>query len=153
MLPANERPLPYFQRTTLVVDDLDRSLEVYRDLLGLSLEYVGDDASDPFAYEVFGIPERIRIRFATLSSEIQQRTMALLEAPGLAAERRDPPRATVVFQVASVPAVLDGAARLGLRTCEPHTTLTPDKGPPRTESAFYDPDGNPVVIYQLEDGP
>jgi len=153
MLPANERPLPYFQRAALIINDLDRALAVYRDLLGLKLEYVGDDEADAFAYEIFDIPEEIRTRFATLSSESQQRTLALIEAPGLPSPVRDAPRAAVVIQVESVPATLAGATSLGLRICEPRTTLTPEKGPPRTESAFYDSDGHVVVIYQLEDAP
>ena len=49
MLPAAKRPLPYFQRAALLVDDLDRAFEVYRDLLGFALEFVGDDESDSFA--------------------------------------------------------------------------------------------------------
>jgi len=151
MLPANERPLPYLQRATLVIDDLDRALEVYRDLLGLSLEFVGGSEADAFAYEVLKIPERIEIRFAALSSDSQQRTLALVEAPGLAVEREGPRRAAVVVQVASVPDTLAGASRLGLEVCSSHTTLDPAKGPPRTESAFYDADGHTVVIYQLEE--
>ena len=153
MLPANERPLPYFQRAALVINDLDRALLVYRDLLGLTLEYVGDQEADVFAYEIFGIPEDIPIRFATLSSESQQRTLALIEAPGLPSPVRDAPRAAVVIQVASVPETLAGATALGLGIREPRTTLTPEKGPPRTESAFYDSDGHVVVIYQIENPP
>lgn len=153
MLPASERPLPYLQRATLVVDDLDRALEVYRDLLGFSLEFIGGGESDAFAYEVLRIPERVAIRFAALSSESQQRTLALVEAPGLAVGRDGTRRAAVVVQVASVPDTLAGASRLGLETCASHTTLDPAKGPPRTESAFYDPDGHTVVIYQLENAP
>jgi catechol 2,3-dioxygenase-like lactoylglutathione lyase family enzyme len=151
MLPANQRPLPYFQRAALVVDDLDRALEVYRDLLGLSLEFVGGADSERFAYEVFGIPENTEIRFATLSSESQQRTLALIEAPGMATEGHVAPRAAVVLQVGSVPVTLAGASRLGLETCGSRTDLAPDMGPPRTEGAFYDADGHAVVIYQLED--
>ena len=153
MLPASERPLPYLQRATLVVEDLDRALEVYRDLLGFSLEFVGGTEADEFAYEVLRIPERIAIRFAALSSASQQRTLALVEAPGLGVEREGTRRAAVIVQVASVPGTLAGARRLGLETCRSHTTLEPAKGPPRTESAFYDPDGHAVVIYQLEDVP
>jgi catechol 2,3-dioxygenase-like lactoylglutathione lyase family enzyme len=153
MLPANERPLPHFQRAALVVGDLDRALAVYRDLLGFSLEYVAGAEAESFACEVFGIPEQIEIRFAALSSKSQQRTLALIEAPGLEFDDRFGPRAAVVLQVESVPATLAGAVRLGLKTCKAHTVLAPAKGPPRTESAFYDHDGHPVVIYQLEDVP
>ena len=85
MLPASERPLPYFQRAALLVDDMDRALAVYRDLLGFTLEVLGDDKTDSYAYEIFSIPRTVAIRFAALSSQSQQRTLALIEAPGHAA--------------------------------------------------------------------
>jgi catechol 2,3-dioxygenase-like lactoylglutathione lyase family enzyme len=149
MLPANERPLPYFQRAALLVNDLDRAFEVYRDLLGFELEFVGDDKSDSFAYEIFSIPQNVKIRFAALSSKSQQRTLALIEAPGHAAAQSER-RTAVIVQVESVPATIEGAAALGLAICQPRTTLDPAKGPPRTEAGFYDHDGHTVVIYNLE---
>lgn len=149
MIPAAERPLPYFQRIAIIVDDLDKAFEVYRDLLGFTVEYVGDHGSDSFAYEIFDIPESVLIRFAALSSETQQRTMALIEAPGHAAAQSER-RAAAVIQVPSVVETLAKAKALGLKTCEPRSELDPAKGPPRTESGFYDHDGNTVVIYNLE---
>jgi catechol 2,3-dioxygenase-like lactoylglutathione lyase family enzyme len=149
VIPAAERPLPYFQRAALVVDDLDKAFEVYRDLLGFDLEFIGDDRSDAFAYEIFSIPQDIKIRFAALSSESQQRTLALIEAPGHAAAQSER-RTAVVVQVESVTATLAGAVALGLDICQPRTSLDPAKGPPRTESGFYDHDGHTVVIYNLE---
>ena len=64
MIPAAERPLPYFQRIALIVDDLDKAFAVYRDLLGFELEYIADHESESFAYEIFEIPESVVIRFA-----------------------------------------------------------------------------------------
>jgi len=149
MIPAAERPLPYFQRIALIVDDLDKAFEVYRDLLGFTVEYIGPHGGDSFAYEIFSIPESVQIRFAALSSESQQRTMALIEAPGHAAAQSER-RAAAVIQVPSVVETLEAAKALGLKTCEPRTELDPSKGPARTESGFYDHDGHTVVIYNLE---
>jgi len=149
MIPAAERPLPFFQRIAIIVDDLDKAFQVYRDLLGFTLEYVADQNDEGFAYEIFDIPESVQIRFATLSSESQQRTMALIEAPGFASAQTER-RSAAVIQVPSVAETLAKAKTLGLKTCEPRTELDPSKGPPRTESAFYDYDGNTVVIYNLE---
>ena len=129
---------------------MDRALAVYRDLLGFTLEFLGDDKTDTYAYEIFSIPRTVAIRFAALSSQSQQRTLALIEAPGHAAALGTSRRAAVVIQVASVAETLAGATALGLEVCPPHTQLTPEKGPPRTESGFYDHDGHTVVIYQLE---
>jgi catechol 2,3-dioxygenase-like lactoylglutathione lyase family enzyme len=150
MIPAAERPLPFFQRAALLVDNLDKAFEVYRDLLGFTVEYIGDQESDAFAYEIFDIPESVVIRFAALSSESQQRTLALIEAPGYAASLGDARRAAIVIQVNSVVETLAGAKDLGLRACKPRTQPDPAKGPPRTESGFYDHDGHTIVIYNLE---
>ncbi len=57
MIPAAERPLPYFQRAALLVEDLEKAFEVYRDLLGFAVEFIGDRQTDAFAYDIFGIPE------------------------------------------------------------------------------------------------
>ena len=149
MIPAAERPLPFFQRIAIIVDDLDKAFEVYRDLLGFKLEYVADHTSESFAYEIFGIPETVTIRFAALSSETQQRTMALIEAPGHAAAQSERRTASVI-QVASVVETTTKAKELGLETREPRTDLDPAAGPPRTEGAFFDHDGHTVVIYNLE---
>ena len=150
MQPASERPLPYFQRAALLVENMERALEVYRDLLGFQLEFIGDSESDAYAYEVFAIPTDVEIHFAALSSDSQQRTLALISAPGHAASLGSARRTAVVVQVASVAATLAAAAERGLATCAARTYPAPPKGPPRTEAAFYDHDGHTVVIYQLE---
>jgi hypothetical protein len=117
------------------------------------VEYVAGQDDEAFAYEIFDIPEGVEIRFATLSSQSQQRTLALIEAPGHAASLGDARRAAAVIQVASVAETLAAATELGLKICQPRTSLDPAKGPPRTESGFYDHDGHTVVIYNLEDPP
>jgi catechol 2,3-dioxygenase-like lactoylglutathione lyase family enzyme len=150
MLPAAERPLPYFQRAALVVNDLEKALAVYRDLLGFTLEFVGDRESDAYAYEIFAIPEKVPIRFAALSSASQQRTLALIEAPGHAASLGDARRVATVIQVPSVVETTARVRALGLEAHEPRTELEPANGPPRTEGGFYDHDGHTVVIYNLE---
>lgn len=149
MLPAAERPLPYFQRLALIVDDLDRAFEVYRDLLGFTVDFIGGRQTDAFAYDIFGIPETVAIRFAALSSESQQRTLALIEAPGFAAGQSER-RAASVIQVVSVAETTARVRALGLEAHEPRTELDPANGPPRTEGGFYDHDGHTVVIYNLE---
>ena len=65
MLPANERPLPYFQRAALLVDDMDRALQVYRDLLDCDgellrafLEGSGWPMRESFARQALGLALR-----------------------------------------------------------------------------------------------
>jgi catechol 2,3-dioxygenase-like lactoylglutathione lyase family enzyme len=128
---------------------LDPALAVYRDLLGFELTYVGEDGPDAYSYEIFRLPRRVATRFATLSSEAQQRTLALIEVPGDVLPAATIPVAATVVQVRSVSATLESARTLGLACCEPRHHPAPPNGPARSEAAFYDHDGHPVVIYQL----
>jgi NADPH-dependent curcumin reductase len=146
MLPAH-RILPYFQRSALVVRDLDRALLLYRDLLGFRLEYLGTDTPDAYSYELFRIPRHLSTRFATLSSAQQQRTLALIEVPdyqGVSLDSVIP--SAIVVQVATLGDVLKAATTLGLQVQTPRTTNAP---PARTEAGFYDTDGHLVVVYEL----
>ena len=42
---------------------------------------------------------------------------------------------------------------LGLRCLPIKHELNPENGPPRSESAFYDYDANPIVIFDLKEPP
>lgn len=144
-----ERPLPWFQRACLLVRDMDRALAVYRDLLGFTLNHLGTDGDDAYSYEIFRIPREIQTRFATLSSEAQLRTLALIEVPGKALQQPAIPVAATVVQVTSVDRVLSAAIAAGLESCLPRRHDEPASGPGRIEAAFYDHDGHPVVIYEV----
>lgn len=145
----NERNLPWFQRACLLVRDMERSLTVYRDLLGFAVNYMGEDDADSYSYEIFRIPRSVKTRFATLSSEDQLRTLALIEVPGDGMETTTIPLSATVIQVASVSRMLSEAAAMGLAVCAAKTHPAPARGPGRIEAAIYDFDDHPVVIYQL----
>ena len=57
-----------FQRGNIVVADMDRSLEVYRDILGLTVEYTKESEPTSYSYPVFEIPREAKLRFATLNA-------------------------------------------------------------------------------------
>lgn len=128
---------------------MERALAVYRDLLGFHLEYLGEDEAESFSYTIFKIPRDIPTRFATLSSPAQTRTLALIEVPTDIPLVSAMPSAAAVVRVESVEATLQGAAGLGLERCEVRRHAKPAKGPGRIESAFYDFDAHPVVIFEL----
>ncbi|MEQ8263746.1 VOC family protein [Pseudohaliea sp.] len=144
-----ERPLPWFQRACLLVRALEPAFEVYRDLLGFEVAHVGEDGPDAYSYEIFRLPRDVSTRFATLSSAAQLRTLALIEVPGEVLRAPSIPAAATVIQVDSVAATLERARGLGLACCEPRHHPAPPNGPARSEAAFYDHDGHPVVIYAL----
>ena len=70
---------PRFQRANYVVTDLDQALTVYRDILGMSVEFTKESPPDSYSYPVFEIDQNIPLRFAVLNTPTQQRVMALTE--------------------------------------------------------------------------
>ena len=149
MSDYGERNLPYFQRMCLLISDLDQALALYQDLLGFKVEYIGVDDPDSYSYEIFNIPRNIQTRFATLSSTDQLRTLALIEVPGADIHPSDMLTAAPVIHVASVTDMLARAEAKGFKTTVPRTHPAPENGPGRSEAAIYDPDGHPVVVYEL----
>lgn len=144
------RELPWFQRSCLVVSNLDNAFKVYRDLLGFSLEYSGVDAPDAYSYDIFNIDSTCQTRFATLSSSQQQRTLALVEVPNTKIYQSTLKISATVIQVPNVADVLTRASALSLHTLEPRVHEQKDGVAGRVEAAFYDFDGHPIVIYQLK---
>ena len=72
---------PRFQRANFVVRDIDKALELYRDVLGFELAFVLDSPDDSYSYPVFEIDQSHSLRFAVLSAPGQPRVMALTEVP------------------------------------------------------------------------
>jgi len=139
-----------FKRITLVVADMDRSLEIYHDILGFQLDGIMESSGESYSYPVFRIDPEAKIRFATLSAGPDQiRTMALTEIKGM-----DLPKPGIPFMTATVIRVgdLDGTFKrleeLGLETVE--GTVAERPGEFRfKERAFVDFDGHLIVLYQM----
>jgi catechol 2,3-dioxygenase-like lactoylglutathione lyase family enzyme len=145
-----QRTLPYFQRAALVVSDIDKSLLIYRDILGFSLEYLGIDTPDSYGYEVFKIDNSIQTRFATLSSVQQQRTLALIEVPNIKIYESNQTRiSAVVIQVKSVEKTRQKLIENKIETLRIVKHDAPNQGLARQEMGFYDFDGHLVVIYEI----
>lgn len=142
----------YFKRVTLVVADMDRSLAVYRDILGFDLDGISESGPDSYSYPVFKIPAEAKIRFATLSAGREQvRTLALTEVTGveLPAPRTPLPSAAVI-RVADIEAVFTEIEALGLETVDGR--FIDGREFDFHERAFIDPDGHLIVLYQVVDG-
>jgi len=137
-----------FKRATILVSDIDRSLSVYRDILGFTVNYIKDSADDSYSYPVFRIPKEAKIRFATLDSPTQERTIGLTEVTGI--ELPKPAHPIMFCQVIRVPN-LDETIRkikkLGLET----TAVEMDSNDKFEfkEQSFVDHDGHLVVLYEL----
>ncbi|MDO9487535.1 MAG: VOC family protein [Sphingomonadaceae bacterium] len=138
-----------FKRSALIVADLERSLAVYRDAIGFTLQSIKPSAADSYSYEIFDIPPTARLRMAALDGPADQpRTLALIEVqpplpPGPGARA-----ATVIFV-----ADLDGV--VGRLNDVPGVRILPERelhthdGAVGREIGAIDPDGHAIVMYTL----
>lgn len=139
----------YLQRPIFFVKNLAKALTVFRDLLGFTENYRLEHELNTFSHRLFGLPADLPTTFVTLDLPDQERCLALL-APEIESDGgRGKPSAGLVIRVPSVDEIIDRARVLGLRCESIKREPNPDKGPPRTEGAFYDYDENPIVVFDL----
>ncbi|MDJ0749997.1 MAG: VOC family protein [Woeseiaceae bacterium] len=139
---------PRFQRANYVVRDIDKSLELYRDVLGFEVAFILDSPEDSYSYPVFEIDQSHSLRFAVLSAPGQPRVMALTEVPAEMPTVPFPRRAAIVIDVTEVDAVIEGARAAGCEVYEEEELVTHD-GRRGREVGIVDFDGNLVVIYNI----
>ncbi len=138
-----------FQRGNFVVSDLERSLVLYRDVLGMKLDFVKDSPDDSYSYPVFEIDRQATMRFAVLSTETQVRTMALTEIRGMDLPPvPHPRRSAIVLEIQDVDGVLRRARDAGFHVYEEERLVTHD-GRVGREVGIVDDDDNLVVIYHI----
>ena len=143
---------PTFKRANLCVADLDRSLAIYRDILGFTVDYQKDSKEDSYSYPVFKFPKEAKMRFATLNSPTQERTLALTEVKGIDLPPMPLPHmAATVINCPAFDEVMEKAEAAGLEIVTPQTLPDLDGNPKGREGAFVDPDGHLIVIYALND--
>ena len=114
-----------FKRVTLVVSDLERSLGIYRDILGFQLDGIMDSSEASYSYPVFKIDPSAKIRFATLSAgPAQVRTMALTEVTGMELPKPGRPHMTAsVIRVDDLEGTFKKLEALGLETVPPKIAI------------------------------
>ena len=139
-----------FKRVTLVVSDLDRSLEIYRDVLGFTLDGIMDSSEASYSYPVFKIDPEAKVRFATLSAgPAQVRTRALTEITGMELPKPGRPHMTAsVIRVDDLEGTFKKLEAMGLETVPPKIAERPGEFK-FVEQAFVDFDGHLIVLYQL----
>jgi len=138
-----------FQRANYVVSDLERSLQLYRDILGMHVEFTKDSPDDSYSYDVFGIERDKSLGFAVLGTPTQPRVMALTEIRGgPLPEPALPRRAAIVLHVDDVDAVVTACRAAGMHVYREDALETND-GRKGREFGIVDPDGNLVVIYNI----
>lgn len=146
-----DKPAIRFQRANYVVSNLERALEFYVGVLGLTLEYVQDSEKTSYSYPVFGIPNEANLRFAVLSAPNQPRVMALTEITNIKTEPvPHPRRSAIVLEVPDVETIANRAKEAGFLVYEAIEFETAD-GRNGWELGIIDADDNLAVIYSLKD--
>jgi catechol 2,3-dioxygenase-like lactoylglutathione lyase family enzyme len=145
------KPNIRFQRANYVVANLERALEFYVGVLGLTLDFEKDSDKSSYSYPVFAIPNEADIGFAVLSAPNQPRVMALTEIKNIKLEPAPHPRrAAIVLEMPEVVAVAKRAKDAGFLVYDAVEFETVD-GRQGWELGIVDADDNLTVIYSLNE--
>ena len=138
------------KRVNLLVRDMQRSLAIYRDILGFRVFQCNDSTPQSFSYPVFRIPPQAKLHFCTLDSSTEVRALALTQVTGVELPAHPPLHLSApVIRIQKFDEVIAKLKAAGLEVVEPRRSRTAE-GHEFTELAFTDPDGHLVVLYQLD---
>lgn len=138
-----------FQRANFIVSGLDRALILYRDVLGLQIEFIKDSEPDSYSYPVFKIDSNATLRFAVLSTKSQPRVMALTEVTGIALPSVPyPRRSAIVLNIDDIDGTVSRARHHDFHVYDEERLETQD-GRIGREVGIVDDDDNLVVIYNI----
>lgn len=139
-----------FQRANYLVSNKERALLLYRDILGMSLDFMKVSEEDSYSYDVFDIDESIDIEFALLSYQDQPRVMALtILGDGNLEKNPLPRRAAICIEVDDVDDAVSKCNENGFH-CYGEDHLITHDGREGKEVGILDDDGNLIVIYKIE---
>lgn len=134
-------------RPNILVGDLERSLRLYRDVLGFRVDFELD-ALD-VATEMFGLPRDTPMRMAFISEgKGAFGSLALSEAKGVSIPRNAAPYPfCVIIEVREgrLQPILAEVRELGLEVGQAFELDQPK----RTDVTITDPDGHRIVLFEL----
>jgi catechol 2,3-dioxygenase-like lactoylglutathione lyase family enzyme len=137
------------KRPNLVVSNLERSLKVYRDILGFRVFAVTESGPDSYSYPVFQFPKQAKLRMATLNTETGVRILALTEMTGAPLPPKPVPhRDAIVIEVKGIEQIIERVKAEGLTVVPSKPSKTPE-GLTFLEQAFEDHDGHLIVLYEM----
>lgn len=147
---APAAPEVALKRVNLLVRDMQRSLAIYRDVLGFRVFQCSESSPQSFSYPVFRIPAQAKLLFCTLDSSTEVRALALTQVTGVELPAHPPLHLSApVIRVQQLDEVLAKLKAAGLEVVGPRRSKTAE-GHEFTELAFTDPDGHLIVLYQLD---
>jgi catechol 2,3-dioxygenase-like lactoylglutathione lyase family enzyme len=149
-----ERLAPIY-RHTILVSDLERSLTLYRDVLGMRVSRINESGPDSYASVFFNIPKGAQKRFAYLDGAGgHERVLGIGEVPGVTFAAPAGARSSAFVQtVADIEAVMAGVEALGLKLLPPKEFVSRESGTVGIETGTIDFDGHLVMFYGLKKAP
>lgn len=140
--------MPHMKRGNLVVADIERSLKIYEDILGLTAGTPSVSGPDSYSYPVFNIPKGTPMRSVTLDEPREARTLALTELKGIALPkpRNAPFMSTLVIGITDLEEKFKQLEALGLHVTESKIAVGAEFR--FIEQAFVDFDGHLIVCYE-----
>ena len=141
---------PDLKRINLIVSDLDRSLEIYRDVIGMEVFEIKNSKKGSYAYKVFNLPKNAEMRFASLNVGSKSRGFSLTEIKNTELPSLDGIKmTTAVIQVEGLREIYKKIVKMNLNSTAIDEDLTPE-GEIFAEFSFTDYDGHLVVLYELK---
>jgi catechol 2,3-dioxygenase-like lactoylglutathione lyase family enzyme len=141
---------PVVNRTNFLVADLDRSLALYRDILGFKVNVTMPIRPDSYMYDIFGVDRTAKLRLAFLAgADGKFGTIGLTEVKGV--ERGAPGPA---FPSVLIVAIENGIESLHEKTRAAKldtTQIYELTNPARREFILTDLDGNRILLMQLRE--
>ncbi len=139
----------HLKRPCLVIADLERSLNLYQNILGFNLEYINDETPNSYFYPVFRFPPEAKLTFAALRTDYEPRALGLTEVKGIELPPPSiPSRLALVIQVENLSETIAKIRELNLEIIPPHSFIGTNNLRFR-EQAFLDYDGHLLLLYEI----
>jgi catechol 2,3-dioxygenase-like lactoylglutathione lyase family enzyme len=137
--------------TGFTVSDIDRSIEFYRDALGLTL-HRRQTGTAPYLATITGFPG-VRLEVALLRTPDGHGMLELLQyvshpAPATERETNRPGNAHVCFRVPDIHAACEELSRRGVRLLSPPAEITAGIHQGAYGVYLRDPDGFTIELFQ-----
>lgn len=141
--------MPHFKRPNLLVANMERSLVIYRDILGFEGAPIVESSPDSFSYPVFNIPREARMRYTYLGEPGEARVLGLTEVTGIDLPRapKTPLMSASVIGVSGLEEKMKQIEALGLEVTE--SKIAGGAEFRFIEQAFVDYDGHLIVLFEI----
>lgn len=141
--------MPHVKRPNLLVADMDRSLEIYQNILGFSAGRISESSLDSFSYPVFNLPPEARMRYTYLGEPGEARVFGLTEVRNIELPKpaSAPYMSTVVIGISGLTEKFEKLEALGLKVSP--SKIAGGSEFKFIEQAFVDPDGHLIVCYEI----